>query len=112
MLALLALLLLAGCGGTETEAPATDASEAPAPPPDVDIWLADLEDGVAGLTMVSPRNATDRPGYDNQPHFLPDGTLLYTREEDGDTDIWRYDPTAGEHAAVTETSPESEYSAY
>jgi hypothetical protein len=56
-------------------------------------------------------NITDRDGYDNQPHFTPDGAnLLYTSiREDGQADIYRYDVVRGTTTRVTETA-ESEYS--
>ncbi len=56
-------------------------------------------------------NITDRDGYDNQPHFTPDGaSILYTSiREDGQADIYRYDVAAGTTSRVTETA-ESEYS--
>jgi hypothetical protein len=55
-------------------------------------------------------NITDRPGYDNQPAFSPDGgRLLFTSFRGGQTDIYRYDLRSGETSRVTAT-PESEYS--
>ena len=117
---LLALGLAAGCGADDPEADggataeaAGAASEAAAPPPSdgPDIWVASLAEGEGGVVQIGePRNVTDRPGYDNQPHFLDDGTLLYTRQGEGDTDIWRWDPTTDETTPVLATSPESEYS--
>ncbi len=77
-----------------------------------DLWLATLaydDDGVPSLG--AGRNVTARAGYDNQPRFLPDGSILYTRGVGERTDIWRYDPASDTHAAVTETPDQSEYSA-
>ncbi len=58
-------------------------------------------------------NVTERPGYDNQPFFLPDGSAFwYTVIDDGgQADIWRYDLQTGSSTQVTHTTPESEYSA-
>jgi hypothetical protein len=79
--------------------------------PSSDIFLADLavRDGV--VRVGSPANVTSRPGYDNQPHFLPDGSgLLYTSiGPDGQADIFRYDIASRVASRVTST-PESEYS--
>ena len=61
--------------------------------------------------MGMARNATDRPGYDNQPVFAGPSRILYTRDEDGDADIWQLDLGTGEATPFTATSPESEYSA-
>ncbi len=77
---------------------------------DTDIHLLTLErDGERIVVTGAPRRATDRPGYDNQPHFAPDGLLLYTSIRDGQADTYRYDPATGRTARVT-ASPESEYS--
>ena len=75
-----------------------------------DIYLVDIA-REGGVRFGSPINATNRPGYDNQPSFTPDGkVVLYTSVRDGQADIWRYDIAAQSNQAVT-TTPESEYSA-
>ena len=117
LLVALPLACAPGDGPAGDAGEGSDAGEAPPPAatattaPESEIWLGEVVwDGelpaVSGL-----RNVTDRPGYDNQPFFLPDGTFVYTRQEAGQTDIWRYDPADGSHARVTETDVESEYSA-
>jgi hypothetical protein len=80
-------------------------------PPATDIYLADLRTEAGRLRVGAPRNVTARPGYDNQPHFLPDGSgLLFTSiREDGQADIYRYELADGRIHRVTAT-PESEYS--
>ena len=41
-------------------------------------------------------NVTNRPGYDYQPSFSPDGgTMYFTSQRDGQTDIYRYDVASG-----------------
>ncbi len=79
--------------------------------PSTDIYLGTLETvaGVASVTDVV--NLTDRDGYDNQPAFAPDGTMLYTSARDASqTDIYRYDVDSGTTRQVTRTIS-SEYSA-
>lgn len=80
-------------------------------PPGTDIWVADLTLHDGRLTLGTPANITARPGYDNQPAFLPDGSgLLYTRiGADAQADVWRYDFATRVARAIT-TTPESEYS--
>jgi hypothetical protein len=80
-------------------------------PPATDIFLVDLAMQGGSLRLGSPRNVTNRPGYDNQPSFTPDGQgILYTSiHEDGQADIYRYDIPTGTRSQVTRT-PESEYS--
>ncbi|MGI9628289.1 MAG: TolB family protein [Longimicrobiales bacterium] len=107
-----ALVLAYAVGGcSEPDVPAP--SQAPAAPPDTDIYLASLSGSGAGLALGPALNVTDRIGYDNQPAFMPDGgTILYTAADDaGRTDIMGYDIEAGQGALVTQTYPESEYSA-
>src|SRR5258708_16942898 len=45
------------------------------------------------VSVGVPVNVTARPGYDNQPFFLPNGrAFLYTSiREDSQADIYRYD---------------------
>ena len=89
-------------------APAVGAQAAPA---GTDIYLAPLTARGGMLAVGAARNATSRPGYDNQPAFLRDGSgFLYTSiRDDGQADIYRYDMRSGTVTRVTET-PESEYS--
>ena len=79
--------------------------------PGTDIYLVSLSRTHGTITVGQPKNVTNRPGYDNQPSFLPDGhAILFTvMKEDGRTDIYRYDIPSGRTVQVTNTS-ESEYS--
>ena len=90
---------------------ALQAATQPQGPPGTDIWVADLTIRDGRVTVGKPVNVTARPGYDNQPAFLPDDSgVLYARiGADGQADIWRYDFAANTAHAVT-TTPESEYS--
>ncbi|MGH8621272.1 MAG: TolB family protein [Burkholderiales bacterium] len=87
------------------------AAAAPAAPPATDIYLADLRVAQGRVSVGAPVNVTARPGYDNQPFFLPDGrAFLYTSiREDSQADIYRYDIDRTTSVQVTRT-PESEYS--
>jgi hypothetical protein len=79
-------------------------------PPATDIYVADLRTSHRTVSVGTPTNVTARPGYDNQPCFLPDGrAFLYTSARDSQTDIYRYD--LGRKASVQVTATrESEYS--
>lgn len=83
------------------------AAQAPA----TDIYVAELTLSAGRARVGTPRNVTRRPGYDNQPSFLPDGrSFLYTSvRDDAQADIYRYDPDADSGLRVTATA-ESEYS--
>ncbi|HEU4365326.1 MAG TPA: hypothetical protein VFT13_07655 [Candidatus Krumholzibacteria bacterium] len=80
-----------------------------AQPPGSDIWLAPLTVTPGGVEVGVGMNATNRPGYDNQPFFLSGGAFLYSAGDSAGTDVWRWDGAAGRAAPVTRT-PESEYS--
>lgn len=79
--------------------------------PGTDIYVGSLEVRNGRVTVGTLTNATDRAGYDNQPHFGPAGAyILYTSARpDGQTDIYRYDLASGTTSPVTRTA-ESEYS--
>jgi hypothetical protein len=79
--------------------------------PDTDIWVADLAISADSIRITRARNATCRPGYDNQPCFLPDGRgFLYAAADSaGGTDVYLFEFADGRVVRVTRT-PESEYS--
>ena len=81
-------------------------------PPATDIYVAELRVTDRRVSVGAPVNVTARPGYDNQPFFLPDGrSFLYTAvHEDAQADVYRYDLDRKISVRVTAT-PESEYSA-
>ena len=82
-----------------------------AQPPSVDIWVADLQVTGDEIRLGTPRNATHRPGYDNQPCFLAGGSelLFVAADSSGQTDVFRFDVVSNTTTRVTFT-PESEYS--
>jgi hypothetical protein len=111
------LLLTGACGGQADDTGDAVEAEAPAfvPPRDADILIADLSDGPGGLPSIgNPTNLTQRPDYDNQPYFTPDGSGLWYTANDaqsGQSDIWRYDFASERVTRITQSAPESEYSA-
>lgn len=77
-----------------------------------DLFIAPLSHEDGRLQLGAPRRLTDRDGYDNQPSFEADGSILFTRIDSvGQADIFRVDPATGRVTQVTRTAPESEYSA-
>jgi hypothetical protein len=79
--------------------------------PATDIWLAKIDNGLPG----EPVKISKGEGYNNQPHFSEDGSVIYyTREMPVDdvtaqTDIAAFDIAASTTKMVNNT-PESEYS--
>ena len=79
-------------------------------PPGTEIYLVPLVSGdeAGSVTLGEPVNVTERPGYDNQPAFHPDGQrLFYTAIADGQADIWIYDLEKKTRERLAQT-PESE----
>lgn len=76
-----------------------------------DIYLVDYKIKDGRLQFGTLRNLTNRPGYDNQPSFLPHGAgLLFTGiGADGQADIYKCDFADYKITQITRTL-ESEYS--
>jgi len=98
-------LTLVGCASQQPPAAAPTPSAASQGPPSTDIYLYKLSRRLPfGKRLI---NITNRPGYDNQPSW--DGSaILYTVQDSGQYDIYRYKD--GVRSRMTAT-PESEYSA-
>jgi hypothetical protein len=92
---------------------ATFTIGAQAPPSNPEIFLMPLSVRGNVVTVGTPLNITNRPGYDNQPSFTFDGRELYftSTRADSQADIYKYHIEAMTTERVTKTSPESEYSA-
>ena len=78
--------------------------------PETEVYLAGLEIGPETISVSTPANISNNPGYDNQPSFLEDGTILYARTRNGQTDIARYNPMEGTTSWLSNTPGGSEYS--
>lgn len=78
--------------------------------PDTDIWLAELNAKEPGK-IVKAFNASNRPGYDNQPSFSKDGKKIFftSVHEDKQADIYCYSLKGKKIEQLTKTK-ESEYS--
>ena len=81
-------------------------------PPGTDIHLVSLGFRDGAVVIGTAVNVTNRPGYDNQPSFTPDGrAMMFTSvRADGQSDIYRYDLASRATTRIT-TTTESEYSA-
>jgi len=72
-----------------------------------EIYLFDLKFDNASISLTNPVNISNHTGYDNQPYFLDDGSLLYVSAMDGQTEVMHY--AQGETQQLTNT-PGGEYS--
>ena len=80
-------------------------------PPGTEIYLFDLKVKKNSIQLSNPKNISNRKGYDNQPHFHSNKSLLYysSADEAGRTDILIYDFEKDKTQKLTNTS-EREYS--
>lgn len=68
----------------------------------MDVYLVEMAGDLNQPAFGEPRNVTARPGYDNQPVFLPDGAgFLYTAYIDEQADIYRFEIADGSIHRVT-----------
>ncbi len=79
--------------------------------PETDIFLSTISKTKTGLQFSTPENITNRPGYDNQPSFTPDGkNILFVAIADTtQSDVYTYSLLSKKITQVTHTHV-SEYS--
>lgn len=59
--------------------------------PNTEVFLFDLNSKNGNFQLSNFKNISDNQGYDNQPSFMDDGTILYVGTRNGQTDIIQYD---------------------
>ena len=76
-----------------------------------EIYIFDIATDIDKVTIANPINITQRPGYDNQPHFYKKGKkLLFTSmEANNNTNIYSYNLKSGKTKKIIDTYV-SEYS--
>ena len=77
--------------------------------PNTDVFLFDLALEDENLKLSNFKNISDNEGYDNQPSFIDNSTLLYVGTRNGQTDIVKYDLETGIKNWISATEG-SEYS--
>ena len=77
--------------------------------PNTDIYLFDLDTSNDKFILRNIKNISDNEGYDNQPSFFDDNTLLYAGTRKGQTDIVQYTIDSSKKKWLTKTDG-SEYS--
>jgi hypothetical protein len=80
-------------------------------PPGTEIYLLDLSIKKSKVAVSGPQNITNRAGYDNQPFFHPDKSVLYytSANDQGKTDLKEYNYQTKNSRQLTNT-PDREYS--
>jgi hypothetical protein len=77
--------------------------------PNTDVFLFDLALRDGQLELSNFKNVSDNEGYDNQPSFMNQDVLFYSRTRNGQTDIVKYDLETGRMKWISATEG-SEYS--
>ena len=100
-------MMAAACGLAAFAAGAGAQARAPG----TDVWVVPMKQVGIAITFGTPRNATARAGYDNQPSFTPksDAVLYTSTDGSGKTDTWRFSLPDGKPVRLTNV-PMSIYS--
>lgn len=85
-------------------------SEAIFAQPNTEVYLLDIIETDGNIELSNLRNISNNDGYDNQPSFYDDKTVLFSSIRNGQTDIAKYDIPSGEISWLTDTPGGSEYS--
>lgn len=76
-----------------------------------DVYLFDLKIANEGPVLSNPKNISNNEGYDNQPSFLNDNTVLFSANREDQTDILRFNILEGSTTSwISNTPTGSEYS--
>ena len=77
--------------------------------PNTEIFLFDLNTKNGEFKLSNFKNISNNEGYDNQPSFLDDNTILYAGTRNGQTDIVKYTINYDSKIYINQTDG-SEYS--
>ena len=75
-----------------------------------EVYLFDITKTTDGYELNNKLNISNNEGYDNQPHFYDNNTLLFASSRDGQTDIVKYTIDTGEKKFINYTKNGGEYS--
>lgn len=75
-----------------------------------EIFLFDLVSDYDGVILKNGKNISQNPGYDNQPSFFSNDTILYSGTRNGQTDIAAFSIEKEDIYWLSGTAEGSEYS--
>lgn len=80
--------------------------------PDTEVYLADITSTTGeGIQLSNPRNISNNQGYDNQPYFYDNNSVVFASTREGQTDILKFNVLEGSTSTwLTDTPTGSEYS--
>lgn len=75
-----------------------------------EVYVFDLAPAYEGLELLNARNISNNEGYDNQPSFISNETLVFAGNNDGQTDISEYNLNSKIQKWVNQKTEGGEYS--
>lgn len=75
-----------------------------------EVYLFDIVKDDKGYSLQNKKNVSENKGYDSQPHFYDNHTLLFSSARNGQTDIVKYDIKTGKKIFISATPKGGEYS--
>ena len=75
-----------------------------------EIFVFDISQAYEGLEFLNARNISNNEGYDNQPSFISNETLVFAGNNEGQTDISEYNLTSNLQKWVNSRTDGGEYS--
>lgn len=78
--------------------------------PNTEVFLLDFSEADGKISLSNLRNISKNIGYDNQPSFYDDNSILFSSTRNGQTDIAKYDIPSEKVSWLTDTPGGSEYS--
>ncbi|MEH6765331.1 MAG: hypothetical protein V7655_12580 [Aequorivita antarctica] len=75
-----------------------------------EVYVFDIAPAYEGLELLNVRNISNNKGYDNQPSFISNETIVFARNNDGQTDISEYNLTSKLQKWVNKKTEGGEYS--
>jgi hypothetical protein len=75
-----------------------------------EVYLADITIADGSIQIASLKNISENTGYDNQPSFPDDESVMYSRTRQGQTDIAHFSLKDKQTTWLTDTPAGSEYS--
>lgn len=75
-----------------------------------EVFVFDIAPAYEGLELLNARNVSNNEGYDNQPAFISNETLVFAGNNDGQTDISEYNFTTQVKKWANPKTDGSEYS--
>lgn len=78
--------------------------------PNTEVYLMDITIKEGKISLSNLRNISNNEGYDNQPSFYDNNTVLFSATRNGQTDIAKYDIASAKIAWLSNTPGGSEYS--